>query len=170
MKLFYCVGKTWVGMADKYKVSSPIHALANPLQQIFSQTLQNSDPAPGTQAADSNQLSPLAQVLHTLQQLQLNDPAKYKEITGQIATSLQNAPQSAQEQGNTTLADQFARASQTGQLPDIQDLAQAIGGHHHHRHHAAAVGGDATASAAPPGHSSPDALSVITTALRTGGL
>ncbi|HEY7337812.1 MAG TPA: hypothetical protein VH639_23160, partial [Bryobacteraceae bacterium] len=34
------------------------------------------------------------------------------------------------------LATDFTSASQTGQLPNLQDLAQAIGGaHHHHGHH-----------------------------------
>src|ERR1019366_2800930 len=45
--------------------------------------------------------------------------------------------------GNTTAATQlnqlatdFTSASKSGQLPSVQDLAQAVGGHHHHHHHA----------------------------------
>jgi hypothetical protein len=90
---------------------------------------------------DSQQLSPFARLMSTLQQLQQSDPAKYKEVTGQIATNLQSAAQTAQSEGNTAAASQltqlstdFNTASSTGQLPDIKDLAQAVGGHHHHHH------------------------------------
>jgi hypothetical protein len=189
MRSFYCAAKTRGETADKYKVSSISSISANSLQQILSLTLQNALPVPSTQAQDTNQLSPLAQVLHTLQQLQLTDPTKYKAITGQIATALQSSAQSAEQQGDTTLANRlskiakdFAKASQTGQLPDVQDLTPAIDGRHHHhrRAAAAAVGGDAdssgvssTSSPTSSGTTSasglPDALSVIVTALSTGG-
>src|ERR1700759_4363134 len=56
---------------------------------------------------DSPQLSPSAQLASTLQQLQQSDPAKYKEVTGQIATNLQKAAQTAQADGNTTAAGQL---------------------------------------------------------------
>jgi len=87
--------------------------------------------------------------MNTLQQLQQSDPAKYQQLTQQIATNLQAAAQTAQSSGNTTAATQlnqlatdFTNASKSGQLPNIQDLAQAMGGHHHHHHHA-----DSTSSA-----------------------
>src|ERR1035438_1065703 len=90
---------------------------------------------------DNGQLSPFAQLLNTLQQLQQSDPTKYQQVAQQIATNLQTAAQTAQTDGNTTaasrlyqLAADFTNASQNGQLPNIQDLAQAIGGHHHHYH------------------------------------
>lgn len=95
-------------------------------------------------AQSSPELSPLAQILSQLQQLQQDNPAEYKQITGQIATNLQSAAQTAQTDGNSTassqlnqLATDFNNASQTGQLPDIQDLAQTVSGsgHHHHGHH-----------------------------------
>jgi hypothetical protein len=93
-------------------------------------------------SSDNSQLSPLAQVLSTLQQLQQSDPTEYQQLTGQIATNLQTAAQTATADGNTAAANQlnqlatdFTNASQSGQLPDIQDLAQAIGGGHHHGHH-----------------------------------
>jgi hypothetical protein len=95
-------------------------------------------------------------MMNELQQLQQTDPTKYQQVTQQIATSLQSASQTAQAQGNTTAATQlgqlatdFTDASKSGQLPNIQDLAQAVGGHHHHHHHhahAAAVNSDSTAS------------------------
>jgi hypothetical protein len=100
--------------------------------------------------ADNQQLSPFAQMMSMLQQLEQSDPTKYQQVTQQIATNLQNAAQTAQTDGNSTaaaqlgkLASDFNSASQSGQLPNIQDLAQAIGGGHHHHHHAHAASGDA---------------------------
>jgi hypothetical protein len=85
-----------------------------------------------------------------LQQLQQSDPTKYQQVTQQIAANLQNAAQTAETDGNSTaaaqlskLASDFNSASQSGQLPNIQDLAQAIGGGHHHHHHAHAASVDA---------------------------
>lgn len=104
----------------------------------------NSSGVSGGLGADQNQLSPLAQLLSTLQQLQETNPTEYQQLTGQIATNLQTAASTAQSDGNTAEANQlnqlatdFSSASQSGQLPNIQDLAQAIqgGGHHHHHHH-----------------------------------
>jgi hypothetical protein len=99
-------------------------------------------PISGSQLqTDNSQLPPFAQVLSTLQQLQQNNPTEYQQVTQQIATNLQTAAQTAQSQGNTNasnelnqLATDFTHASTSGQLPDIQDLAQAFGGHHHHHH------------------------------------
>jgi len=92
---------------------------------------------------DTNQLSPFAQLLSTLQQLQQSNPTEYRQITQQIATNLQSAAKTATADGNTAAATQlnqlatdFTTASQSGQLPNIQDLSQAVsGGHHHHGHH-----------------------------------
>ena len=96
------------------------------------------------QAADNGQLSPFAQMLSDLQQLQQSNPTQYQQVTQQIATNLQSAAQTAQNDGNSTAASQlnqlatdFTNASQSGQLPNIQDLAQGLsgtGGHHHHHH------------------------------------
>jgi hypothetical protein len=107
------------------------------------------------QSSDNSRLSPFAQLLNTLQQLQQTDPAKYQQVTGQIATNLQSAAQTAQADGNTTAANQlkqlaadFTNASKSGELPNVQDLAQAVGGHHHHHHsHHAAAGSDSSSSA-----------------------
>ena len=107
------------------------------------------------QSSDNSRLSPFAQLLNTLQQLQQTDPAKYQQVTGQIATNLQSAAQTAQADGNTTAANQlnqlatdFTNASKNGQLPNVQDLAQAVGGHHHHHHsHHAAAGSDSSSCA-----------------------
>ena len=106
--------------------------------------------------ADNQQLSPFAQMMSMLQQLQQSDPTKYQQVTQQIATNLQNAAQTAQADGNSTaaaqlgkLASDFSSASQSGQLPNMQDLAQAIGGGHHHHHHAHAAAADPNAESNP---------------------
>jgi hypothetical protein len=95
---------------------------------------------------DSNQLSPFAQVASELQQLQQSNPAQYAQATSQIAANLQTAAQTAQSQGNTgaanslnQLATDFTNASTSGQLPNFQDLARAVGGHHHHLAEASAT-------------------------------
>jgi hypothetical protein len=106
----------------------------------------------GTQ--DTNQLSPFAQVLGSLQQLQQSNPSQYQQVTQQISNNLQTASQSATANGNTGLASEltqlssdFKNASTSGQLPNVQDLAQAIGGGHHHHHHGGgSAGGSTTAS------------------------
>jgi hypothetical protein len=106
------------------------------------------------QSSANSRLSPFAQLLNTLQQLQQTDPTRYQQVTGQIATNLQGAAQTAQSEGNTTAANQlnqlatdFTNASKSGQLPNVQDLAQAVGGHHHHHHsHAAAADPDSSSN------------------------
>jgi hypothetical protein len=107
----------------------------------------------GSSQSDTGQLSPFAQLLNTLQQLQQSNAAQYQQVTRQISANLQSASQTAQANGNTTAASElstlstdFKTASQNGQLPDVQDLAQAMGGHHHHHH--------AQPSANPSGNSS----------------
>ena len=105
--------------------------------------------------SDSSQLSSFAQLARTLQQLQQSNPAQYASVTKQIATNLRSAASTAQSQGNSSAASQlnqlagdFTTASQTGQLPNLQDLSQAVtgsGGRHHHHHHG---GGDSSSSAA----------------------
>ena len=103
---------------------------------------------------DNSQLSPFAGIMSMLQQLQQTNPSQYQQITQQIATNLETAAQTAQANGNSTAANQlnqlstdFTSASQSGQLPNVQDLAQAIGsGHHHHHFHAALSGSDNNSS------------------------
>jgi len=126
------------------------------LQSILSTQLQSAGLSTNktkasslTQQPDNGQLSPFAQLMNTLQQLQQSDPTKYQQVTQQIATNLQAAAKTAQSDGNTTAANQltqlandFTTASQSGQLPSIQDLAQAAGGHHHHHHHGHAASPD----------------------------
>lgn len=151
-------------------MSSPITSLSSSyLQSIINSAIQNAasttsktannlsgtSATPAAQQSDSNQLSPAVRLMNTLQQLQQTDPAKYQQVTQQIAANLQSAAQAAQSAGNTTAASQlnqlstdFTKASTSDQLPNIQDLAQAVGGHHHHHGHASSTETAETSGAA----------------------
>jgi hypothetical protein len=120
--------------------------------------------AKGVSGASSGtgELSPFAQLLSTLQQLEQSNPTQYQQVTQQIATKLQSAAATDTKNGNsaqaaqlTTLSKDFSTASQNGKLPDAQDLASAIGGAGHHFHgHASAgdlAGSSSTGSASSPG-------------------
>ena len=134
--------------------TSPINNLStNYLQSVLATALQgtglstssydSSVRSIGQSQPDNSRLSPFAQVVSELQQLQQSDPTKYQQVTQQIATNLQNAAQTAQSNGHTNaenllnqLATDFSNASQNGQLPNMQDLAKAMMFHHHHHTHA----------------------------------
>ena len=132
-----------------------------------------------TPPTDNQQLSPFAQLLTTLQQLQQTDPTKYQQVTQQIATNLQSAAQTAQADGNSSAANQlnqlatdFTNASTSGQLPNIQDLAQAtMSGHHHHHHsHTASADPDSSSSAnSTPSSSTSQTLSQLLSTLQANG-
>jgi hypothetical protein len=164
--------------------TSAIGILSNSVESILSSALQKvglTSNAAGSlsgiggstsaQQPDSSQLSPLGQVLSTLQQLQQSNPTEYKQVTQQIATNLTSAAQTAQSDGNTTAANQltqlagdFTNASTSGQLPNIQDLAQAVGGGeggHHHHHHADSSSTSST---------SQNPLSIIANTLASAGV
>ncbi|HWD99276.1 MAG TPA: hypothetical protein VG345_09570 [Bryobacteraceae bacterium] len=112
--------------------------------------------------SDTSSLSPFAQLVSAFQQLQQSDPTTYAKLTQQIGTNLQSESQTAQSQGNSSvagelsqLANDFTTASQTGQLPNLQDLAQAVGGgstasgthgHHHHHHSDASSSSDSSSA------------------------
>jgi len=116
-------------------------AISNsPVQHVISTTLQSGDkPTQPTAAealpkSDSAQVSPFAQLVHTLHKLQKSDPVKYAQVTKQIATNLQSAAQTAQSQGNSAAASQlnqlasdFSQASQSGQIPNLQSLSSTSG-------------------------------------------
>lgn len=94
---------------------------------------------------DQSQLSPFAQLMSTLQQLQQSDPSKYRQVTATLASDLQQAAANAQGSGNAgeanaldQLAASFTQASQTGQLPSFLQQSTGTSGHPHHHHH---VGG-----------------------------
>ena len=110
----------------------------------------------------SVRVSPLAQLLSQLQQLQQVDPSKLKTMLSDIANQLRaTAQQEGGSQGATlsNLADKFQQAAQTGSLSSLQPTPH----HHHHRHHGAAAyqasGTPTGASAAPDARS--QALDII---------
>jgi hypothetical protein len=171
----------------------PIANLAGSyLQSIFSSspvqksTAANSTGALGSQSAtsfasqsDNGQLSPFAQILSQLQQLQQSSPAQYQQVTQQIAGNLQSAAQTAQAQGNagaaaqlTQLSTDFTNASQSGQLPNIQDLSQATGaaGGHHHHHHFHPPAQDQNTSLNSTASSSFNPANIIANTLSTAGM
>ncbi|SPE38791.1 hypothetical protein SBA6_950014 [Candidatus Sulfopaludibacter sp. SbA6] len=168
--------------------TSPVDNLNSYTQSIFTATLQGSgsnsqttrnnlnsiDPSSFQLQPDTSQLSPFAQLLNTLQQLQQSDPTKYQQVTQQIATNLQTAAQTAQTNGNTTAANQlnqlasdFTNASTNGQLPNIQDLAQAVGGHHHRHSHSTSAGSGSDSSTSGSSSGTSQALDQILAAFRT---
>jgi hypothetical protein len=163
---------------------SPVNNLNSYIQSVLNTALQgigssssttgpnltSIDPSSLQLQPDNSQLSPFAQVLIELQQLQQSDPTKYQQVTQQIATNLQSAAQTAQTQGNATAANQlnqlatdFTNASQKSQLPNIQDLAMALGGHHHHHHHFHSASGgsdnDSSGSSSSPSAASASSFS-----------
>lgn len=148
--------------ADERGVS-PINNLSTDyLRSAFTTAVQNSVLTAGTTgnassvvaSTDNQQLSPFAQMMSMLQKLQQSSPTKYQQVTQQIAANLQNAAKTAQAEGNTAAATQlnqlatdFTNASKSGQLPSVQDLAQAVGVHHHHHHvHPAQTASDTDAT------------------------
>jgi hypothetical protein len=132
-------------------MSLGINSLTNNsyVQSVFRSAVQDSglttanttsSAAPGQ---DKSQLSPFAQMMSTLQQLQQSHPAKYQQVTQQIATNLQNAAQTAQSDGDSAAADHlnqlagdFSSAWKSGDLPNMRDMAKTLGAHRHgHGHH-----------------------------------
>jgi len=169
---------------------------SNYLQSIFNNAVQsaglNTNTTTNTSSTtdasslalptDNQQLSPFAQIVSQLQQLQQSDPTKYQQVTQQIATNLQSAAQTAQADGNTVEATQlnqlstdFSSASTSGQLPNFQDLAQAtMGPHHHGGHHHHAASSDADSSSTDPNDTTSasslsQSLSQLLSSLQTTG-
>jgi hypothetical protein len=146
------------------------------LQSILSSAVQNTGaaaPTSGLTPSDQSQVSPLANLLSELQQLQQSDPGKYQQVTQQIATNLQTAAQTATSEGNTAAASQltqlstdFSNASTSGQLPNIQDLAQALGGGHHHHH----SGGENSSSTTSASSTSLNPFTIISDTLASAGI
>jgi flagellar biosynthesis/type III secretory pathway protein FliH len=94
-----------------------------------------------TQPAATAQISPAGQMLSWLQQLQQQYPAQFQQAMTNLATRLQKAGQSAQANGDTTQANQFAQlaatfqqSAQSGQLPTVQALEQAVSGGNQQQH------------------------------------
>jgi hypothetical protein len=133
------------------------------------------------QQPDTGQLSSFAQLISTLQQLQQSNPAQYQQVTQQIAANLQTAAQSAQAGGNTAAATQlnqlatdFTNASASDQLPNLQDLAKAVGGGGHHQHFSGTASNALTqfltSAQSGTSNSSLNAASIIQSALASAGI
>jgi hypothetical protein len=140
--------------------------------------------------SDTSSLSPFAQLAGAFQQLQQADPAAYAKLTRQIATSLQSESQTAQSQGNSgvagelsQLANDFTTASQTGQLPNLQDLAQAVGGgatttgasgahgdHHHHHSQTASSDSSPASDSSASDSSTTSTSSILLQTLSSAGI
>ena len=140
-------------LSDRYLQSILTSAIQRATTNPTSSSLSGIDATTAAPGADKSRLSPFAQLIGALQQLQQSDPTKYQQVTQQIATNLESAAKTAESDGNTTaaaqltqLATDFTDASKNGQLPNITDLAKAIGGHHHRHHHAPAASADASGS------------------------
>jgi hypothetical protein len=80
---------------------------------------------------DSTDISQMGQFMAQLQQLATSNPSEFQQVTGSIATQLQQA---AQQQGGSAanflnnLASKFQTASQTGSLAALEHQGH---GHHH---------------------------------------
>jgi sporulation protein YlmC with PRC-barrel domain len=123
----------------------------------------------------SAQLSPFASILSQLQQMQESSPTEYQQVTSQISTNLQSAAQTASADGDTSqaselnqLATDFQNASQNNTLPNIQDLAQAIGGGGGHHHHMWSSSADSTSSSSGSGSTSSGSSSTSSSSDSTG--
>jgi len=96
-----------------------------------------------TPQGESASISPIANFLSQLQQLQQQNPAEFTQVMANIGQQLTTEANTAQSQGNTAQANQlnqlaavFDSSAQTGQLPTAQQLQQGgFSGHHHHHHH-----------------------------------
>jgi hypothetical protein len=85
-------------------------------------------------------ISKLGNLMKQLESLLQTDPDKFKEVTSQIASKLEDAAKTAAEKGDSKsaemlneLANKFQKASDTLTMPDLQppsDSGKAGGAHH----------------------------------------
>jgi hypothetical protein len=123
-----------------------LSSLSNTANTDAAQEALGSAPTP----AASTTVSKPGELLSKLSQLLQQDPAKFKQVTQQIAGELKTAAQSAtgpQASFLSKLSDDFATASSSGSLASLQPAqgssAGASGAHHHHGggHHGGGGGG-----------------------------
>ena len=119
-------------------------SLSGYLQPTLTSTIDNIQQTSGNSLAnnlsaatppDSAQISPVAQLLSTLQQVQQTDPGKYSQATQAIAGNLEGAALEALHKGDIgganrlkALAADFANASKNAQSPDLQQLLKSLNG------------------------------------------
>jgi hypothetical protein len=133
----------------------------------------------GSVPTDSSAISSFANLMSELQQLQQNDPTKFKAVMADIASTLKTDAQNAtgsQASALNNLAAKFDQAAQTGQMPNLQPQGQQGAGGHHHHHHVQSYqsqAADGTSSAASSGFSQQTPFNlaqVIQNALQTAGV
>jgi|SRR5580692_10085062 hypothetical protein len=115
-----------------------IHLATGYIQSLFTGAAGSSSASntasTKTPSTNADRISPFAQVLSSLQELEQSNPSQYRQVTRQVASNLKTASRSATAAGNAPLGSRLAqlstdfnKASTSGQLPNVQDLAQAIG-------------------------------------------
>ena len=134
----------------------------------------------GSVPTDSSAISSFANLMSELQQLQHNDPTKFKAVMADIASTLKTDAQNAtgsQASALNNLAAKFDQAAQTGQMPNLQPQGQqGAGGHHHHHHHvqsyqSQAADGTSSAASGSSSQQTPfNLVQVIQNALQTAGV
>jgi hypothetical protein len=99
-------------------------------------------------------VSPFAQLMQQLQQLQTSNPAEFKKVMQDGATQLQAAAAQATDPSQVSalnnLAAKFETASETGSISSLQPRSAGAGtyaphGHHHH-HASSSTDSDSTSS------------------------
>jgi hypothetical protein len=121
-------------------VTSLFPSYLSPLNNTATGTTNPTSASSVQQQADVSGLSPAAQFLNQLQQLQTQSPQQFQAVISQLTGQLNEAATTASNNGNTTqanqltgLANEFQSAASGGALPTAQQLQQAgIAGHHRH--------------------------------------
>ena len=157
------------GLTDQKRNSMNITGLGSPTLAALNGTTSNqttktkSSIPPAMGSAATSNISKPAELLQKLQQLQQQDPAKFKQVASQLADGLEKvAAQSGNSNGlAANLASALKSAADSGDLSSVQAAltppprpnaapsakntqgAQSTQGHHHGHYH----GGAAVASA-----------------------
>ena len=111
---------------------SPLTLLSSVSSASQSTSRVDSDGDRDGSGGSSASVSPLAQYLSRLQQLQQGNPGELKTVLTDIASKLQAAAQAEggpEGQALSNLANRFQQAAQTGDLSTLRPA------HHHHGHH-----------------------------------
>lgn len=155
---------------DGISSSSNVSPL-DPLSQLQTQG-QTSPPSSG--CSTSSSVSGFAKMMHELDQLQQSDPTKFKEVTANIAKTLETDAGSAsgsQGQFLTSLANRFEQASQTGSMSPFQPSGSAAGHHGHGHKHSGVQGYSAQQPGGVGSQQSPlDISQVLKDALQSAGV
>lgn len=128
-------------------------------------------------SADKATLSPGAQLLKNLKDLQTGSPTKFREILTQITTQLNDAAQLQAGNPNASsflnsLTSQFQQVLETGSLSPLQSGvlgSTAHHGHHHHTHSASTynTNGQTQASSSTSTDPSKDPLMALFNTIQT---